>query len=42
MSKADEDLKLRILNEVIDVVNEKYPDVNVAIDCGAFVIYGEK
>lgn len=42
MSQADEDLKSKIRNEVIDVVNEKYPDGNVAIDCNAYVVYGEK
>lgn len=42
MSQADDNLKSKIRNEVIETVNRKYPDGNVAIDCGAFVIYGEK
>lgn len=42
LSKADDNLKQTIKEEVLRKVNEKYPDGNVNIDSSAIVIYGEK
>lgn len=42
LSKADEAMKEKIKKEVYELVNQKYPDGNVVIDCSALVIYGEK
>lgn len=42
LSKADNTLKEKIKNEVYSLVNQKYPTANIAIDCSALVIYGEK
>lgn len=41
LSKADEPMRQKIKEEVFGLVKEKYPG-NVAIDCGALVISGEK
>jgi ubiquinone/menaquinone biosynthesis C-methylase UbiE len=42
LDKADDPTKLKIKNEVLNKINEKYPSGNVAIDSNAIVIYGEK
>lgn len=42
LSKADDATKAKIKNEVIDLVNQKFPDGNVAIESSCIVIYGEK
>lgn len=42
LSKADDAMKAKIKSEVYELVNQKYPDGNVVIDCSALVIYGEK
>ncbi len=42
LSNADEATKEKIKREVYQLVNEKFPDGNVAIDSSAIVIYGEK
>lgn len=42
LSKADDLLKSKIKNDVYELVNLKYPDGQIAIDCSALVIYGEK
>lgn len=42
LSKADAAMRSRIQSEVYDLVNQKYPDGKVYIDCSALVIYGEK
>jgi len=42
LSKADDAMKAKIKKEVYELVNQKYPDGNVVIDCSALVIYGEK
>ena len=42
LSKADDVLKEKIKNEVIETVNLKYPDGNVQIESSALVVYGQK
>jgi SAM-dependent methyltransferase len=42
MSKADLSLKEKIKKEVFDLVDQKYPNQQAAIDYGARIIYGEK
>lgn len=42
LSKADDEMKAKIKSEVFEIINQKYPDGNIAIDCNALVIYGEK
>lgn len=42
LSKADDAMKAKIKSEVYELVNQKYQDGNVVIDCSALVIYGEK
>lgn len=42
LSKADDAMKEKIKNEVLELVSQKYPDGNVSIDSNALVIYGEK
>lgn len=42
LSIADDATKAKIKQEVYELVNQKYPDGNVIIDCSALVIYGEK
>ncbi len=42
LGKADDALKSKIKIEVYELINQKYPDGKVAIDCSALVIYGEK
>ena len=42
LSKADDALKAKIKSEVYELINQKFPDGKVAIDCSALVIYGEK
>lgn len=42
LSQADEEMKRKIKDEVYQLVNSKYPDGNVNIDCEALIIYGEK
>jgi len=42
MSKADETMKEKIKKEVFELVDQKYPDKNAAVDYGAVVVYGEK
>ncbi len=42
LSKADDEMKAKIKKEVLELVNEKYPDGNVVIDSSALVISAEK
>ncbi|MGN6532160.1 MAG: class I SAM-dependent methyltransferase, partial [Ginsengibacter sp.] len=42
LSKADDAMHEKIKNEVLELVNQKYPNGNVIIDGNALVIYGEK
>lgn len=42
MSKADDALKEKIRNEVFDLVDQKYPDRNAALDYGALIVCGRK
>jgi hypothetical protein len=42
LSKADDDMRLKIKNEVLKKVTERYPDGKVEIDSFAVVICGEK
>lgn len=42
LSKADDEMKAKIKDEVYQTLNQKYPDGNILIDSSAFVIYGEK
>lgn len=42
LGKADDAMKAKIKNEVIELLHQKYPDGKVAIDTSALVIYGEK
>ncbi|PKB15070.1 class I SAM-dependent methyltransferase [Flavobacterium sp. 5] len=42
LSKADDEIKDKIKTEVYSLVNQKYPNNSVIIDCSALVIYGEK
>jgi len=42
LSKADDAMRAKIKNEVLELVNQKYPDGNVVIDGNSLVIYGEK
>jgi ubiquinone/menaquinone biosynthesis C-methylase UbiE len=42
LSKADDEMKNKIKNEVFQILNEKYPDGNVIINASATIIYGEK
>ena len=42
LSKADDALKAKIKSEVFELINQKYAEGKVAIDCNALVIYGEK
>lgn len=42
LSSADDSMKAKIKQEVYELVHQKYPDGNVAIDGSSLVIYGEK
>jgi ubiquinone/menaquinone biosynthesis C-methylase UbiE len=42
MSKADDAMKVKIKTEVYDLLNQKFPDGNVAPEFSAMVIFGEK
>lgn len=42
LSKADEGMQQKIKDEVLDMVNKKYPDGNITMDSSALVIFGEK
>jgi SAM-dependent methyltransferase len=42
LSKADDAMREKIKSEVLEMVNQKYPDGNVTIDGNSLVIYGEK
>jgi SAM-dependent methyltransferase len=42
LSKADEAMREKIKSEVLEMVNQKYPDGTVTIDGNSLVIYGEK
>lgn len=42
LTKASSDQRIKIKNEVIHAVNEKYPEGKVQIESSAWVIYGEK
>ena len=42
LSKADAVMREKIKSEVLELVNQKYPDGNVIIDGNSLVIYGEK
>jgi hypothetical protein len=42
MSNANEAIKEKIKNEVFELVDQKYPDKNAAIDYGAVIVSGEK
>ena len=42
LSNADDAMKEKIKTEVYEIVNEKYLEGNVIIDCSSIVVYGEK
>lgn len=42
LSNADDVMREKIRGEVLEMVNQKYPDANVVIDGNSLVIYGEK
>lgn len=42
MSKADEAMKSKIIKEVFELVDQKCPGKNAALDFAALVVYGEK
>jgi len=42
LSKADDALRAKIKEEVLDIVNQKFPDGIVNFDGTALIIYGEK
>jgi ubiquinone/menaquinone biosynthesis C-methylase UbiE len=42
LSKADDPMRAKIKAEVIQKINDKFPDGNVAIDTSSWVLYGEK
>ena len=42
ISKADDAMELKTKNEVFELINQKYPNGEVAIGSNALVIYGEK
>ena len=42
LSNADNAMKEKIKTEVYEIVNEKYLEGNVIIDCSSIVVYGEK
>ena len=42
LSKADDEMKAKIKDQVYQALNQKYPDGNILIDSSALVIYGEK
>ena len=42
MSKADDAMKQKIEKEVLEFVDERYPDKNANLDYGAMIVVGEK
>jgi ubiquinone/menaquinone biosynthesis C-methylase UbiE len=42
LKQADDAMKAKIKREVYELINQKYPDGQVAIDSSALIIYGEK
>ena len=42
MNKADDAMKLKIKNDVFELVDQKYPDKKAALDYGAVIVCGEK
>ena len=42
LNKADEKMKEKIKQEVISVLNAKYPEGNIALPGSAILLYGEK
>jgi ubiquinone/menaquinone biosynthesis C-methylase UbiE len=42
LSNVDADIKAKIRTEVLQSVNQRYPDGKTMVDSNAFVIYGEK
>ncbi|MGK2861516.1 MAG: class I SAM-dependent methyltransferase [Chitinophagaceae bacterium] len=42
LSQADDEIRRRIKTQVFELLKEKYPDGNVAIDASAILISGEK
>ena len=42
LSKADDDMKNKIMKEVYQELNQKYSDGNILMDSSALIIYGEK
>jgi len=42
LSNVDNSMKEKIRREVLQTVNQKYPDGNILIDSSALIIYGEK
>jgi ubiquinone/menaquinone biosynthesis C-methylase UbiE len=42
LSKADDITRQKIKGQVFELISEKYPGENIAIDASALVIYGEK
>jgi ubiquinone/menaquinone biosynthesis C-methylase UbiE len=42
LNKAEPAMREKIKAEVMQLINQKYPDGKVMIDCSALVIYGEK
>jgi ubiquinone/menaquinone biosynthesis C-methylase UbiE len=42
MSKADQEMKAKIKNEIYNLIDTKYPDKKVALDYAALIVSGEK
>ncbi|HEX5026245.1 MAG TPA: methyltransferase domain-containing protein [Agriterribacter sp.] len=42
LNTADDPMKVKIKDEVFDLLHQKFPDGNIIIDSSALVIYGEK
>jgi ubiquinone/menaquinone biosynthesis C-methylase UbiE len=42
LSNADCDMLVKVRRDVFNLIKQKYPDGEVALECNAFVIYGEK
>jgi ubiquinone/menaquinone biosynthesis C-methylase UbiE len=42
LSKADDALKAKIKNDVIDTIKQKYPEKVIAVDSNGLIIYAEK
>lgn len=42
LSKADDNMQMKIKKEVYKLLSDKFPDGNVQIDCSSWIIYGVK